>query len=209
MWMVSEYRRYRGVQLQPFQPVDQRKKNALLGATWFELDEESAGTDLAAAVWLSLSPTLADQQVPITTWCREVGKAHKLPMAFLYGEGKADLTNRMAESYLSAIAPGYRRGQKIGDKDKELKFTGEKIYNAKLVGSKLLQTDLEVDKFITDSYLKPVVANDRPPQWKNRDNKNNFYFWELPMPMRGHVLSWNKGEDLPKNLPPSLVGIRR
>ncbi len=197
MWIASEFKRHRGIQV-----LEQ-----FTGPVPIRLDDESAGGDLTAAVWLSISPTLAGQpmQAQINTWCREIGKINKLPMAFIHGEEKADPTNLQAVSYLKAIYPDFKRGTPI--KDKDLKYTGEKTIPTKLAGSKLLQANLDTSKFIIEEYLGPMTSDRTPNQWKKRDNKTSYFFWRLA-PGTKPILAWIKGEEVPQAMPPYIVGLR-
>lgn len=195
MWMDAEFKRHRGIQV-----FEQIGVPPVPG----KLDDESAGNDLIAAVFLSISPSLGNQGMPIAKWCQEVGKAHKLPMAFIHGEEKSDRNYLDDINYLKAIYPDFKRGQQ--NKDKDLKFTGEKTISAKLTGSKLLQTNLDTSKFVIEEYLDPLTSSRTPAQWKKRDNKSSYFFWQLPGTRP--ILAWIKNEDVPQALPFSVVGLR-
>jgi hypothetical protein len=197
MWMASEYKRHRGIQVQELlvgQPIPVR------------LDDEPAGSDLIAGIWLSLSPSLAGYQMPVSNWIKEIGKTNKLPMAFIHGEEKSDPANLQAVNYLKTIYPDFKRGTAI--KDKDLKYTGEKSIAAKLTGSKLLQANLGTDTFIVEQYLTPLTTDRSPAQWKKRDNKTSYFFWRVAPPPIKPVLAWIKGEEVPLALPAAVVGLR-
>ncbi len=194
MWMASEFKRHRGVTvLEPLgaPPIPTR------------LEEESAGSDLVAGIWLSFSPTLGGQRVTPTRWFQEVGRTNKLPMAFINGNAGHDKANDQSLAYLKTIYPQYVRGKAITDKNYQ--YTAELTVKASLSGSKLLQEGLETDARIV-KYLTNL-NNDRTStnQWRRRNNRDNYFFWKVGATP---VLAWIKGEDVPMALPFAIIGLQ-
>src|SRR5262249_29571694 len=142
-----------------------------------KLDEETAGSDLVCGIWLSVSPNLGNQTMPVRAWAQEIGKTHKLPMAFIFAkDDTAGDTNAL--SYVKAINADYVRGKPA--KDKDLQLTGDKaIPGTKLAGSKLLDKNLGTEDFIVKEYLEPVLDKHRFSQWKKRDTEEAYYYWRL------------------------------
>ena len=170
---------------------------------------DSAGADVAAAIWLSPNPTLGgrNMQPDMHRWIADVGgvKGHKLPMLFVWG--KNDPADPVVLNYLKSFDINYQRDPKKDPPDppRGLELTGEKILDAKLVGSKLLDPNLGTSAFITKTYLDAVLKKRGAGQWKARDNNNEYFYWKVG---GSAVLAKLKGEKVPLPLPPAVVGLR-
>ncbi len=196
MWMATEFKRHRA--LQRIRELGTGKVLSL------KLDDESLGDDLRAGVWLSLSPTLGGYPMPVGTWCRDVGRNHKLPMALLHGEdNKADPANQRDAEYLKVISPSYKRGTPI--KETDLQFSGEKTIAARVSGSKLLQANPDTARFIIEEHLESVSRARTSNQWRNRDNLKGCFFWVLAG--TPPILARDVGESVPRVLPAAVVGL--
>jgi alpha-beta hydrolase superfamily lysophospholipase len=154
--------------------------------------------DVAAAVWLSLSPSVAGIRMPLSSALQEVGRENKVPMAFVYGskDGKSASITKAALNHI--------RGSR-----KDLKLTGEKPLDSELVGSKLLQDTLDTEKWIIESYLDPVMENRGAPARKVRDTDKYRYFYAFPKPGPGaHLVpSKNPNEEHQGPIPLKELGV--
>jgi len=125
-----------------------------------EFEPTPESRDILCCVWLSLSTSLDKKPVSgsLTQWLTisAADKENKIPMAFLYGEEdkKADTLSLQATRILK---PLYGRGKEINE-DK-FPATGDHAVekSQKLSGSKLLNKDLETEKWIVDVYLNNTV----------------------------------------------------
>jgi hypothetical protein len=195
MWMASEFKRHKAQVQQALLPGSPPRL--------LRLDQDTAGEDLVAGIWLSINPNLGNGgEMPIVRhWASEMGgvKGHKMPMAFIYGGG--DPADGLSEKYLKAINPNFQRGKP----DKTLEFTGDKeIPKTKLTGSKLLDKDLPTTDFIIKDYLDNLMAKRGITQWKARNNDNEYFYWEsVPLP----TLAKLKGDKIQIAVPPTVVGF--
>jgi alpha-beta hydrolase superfamily lysophospholipase len=150
LWMESEMRRRQAVPNNPLIGV-QASLTLPPGAFQFK---EPAGRDLAAGIFLTPSPTLGGQNVPLQSWLKDLGKEHKVPLAFISGKDDKD-GSKYALTLLTSISPNYKVD---APPPKELPFTGEKtIADTKLKGSELLTAELGTQDWIVKDYLKPMI----------------------------------------------------
>jgi pimeloyl-ACP methyl ester carboxylesterase len=171
LWMESETKRRKAI-IPP---------GALTAPPWpnCKLDEPE-GKDLAAGVWLTISPTLAGKTVTLGTWMNHVGHTNKVPQVFIYGkeDTKGDA---QALSLLGRIfTNGYKRGTKP---EKPYEMTGEfAVPGTKLTAEKLLQKSLETDSWIIEKYLAPLIADKRgnkEPVDRQADKHMYYWFWQM------------------------------
>jgi alpha-beta hydrolase superfamily lysophospholipase len=160
MWLASEFNRYRATSLFPV----------------IKQDGSSEGKKVAAAVWLSISPRISSGRagsVPanLNTWFRD---AHKVPMAFLYGEADSS-GESLAKSYVRLL----RSGTKNPDKATE-KLTDSKAVKggAKLQGTDLFKAE-GADQLILN-YLE-TLKNEKKltNEYEKRDFDSNNYVWKF------------------------------
>jgi hypothetical protein len=120
------------------------------------------GEDVAAAVWLSISPTLGGGRVSQTrldSWLRPLRE--KTPMAFLYGEEDKTATtvsNYLCNQVLRADVPP------------RLKNTATKGFKTKAAGVELLNRGLGTEDKIVN-YLQNVLETRDEQEWRERDWK--------------------------------------
>jgi hypothetical protein len=175
----------------------QRLKGLLPGGR-FDLDEPE-GKDLACAVWLTISPSLAGRKMPLRDLLIDVGAEHKMPMAFLYG--KDDTEGReVAQAELKSVRAAVKGGGKLD-------FTGEKaIADTKLSGSQLLQKGLDTDKWILKDYLEPVLEKRGSREAKKRMFEQERFYWVfrggVPIPAK------LEREDMLRPVPLKAMGIQ-
>jgi hypothetical protein len=157
--------------------------------------------DFAGAVWLSISPSLASQNMAVASWVTEVGRDNKVPMAFIYGKDESAGEGH-AKRYLKSI-----RAPKPGPgKTEKLELTNEKeIAKTKLTGSQLLQASLDTEKWIVKSYLFAVMEKRGTHERRKHDVQTYRYFWTFP---GTRMLAKNPGEELVRPLPISVL-LRR
>lgn len=177
LWMANETRRARD-----------RNKNPLLIGVPPDLAEPESN-DLAAGIWLSPSPTLAGFNVPVGRWIGDAGKTKKVPMAFVFGKNDArgDQFARTLERYIKPSAA----------KSKEFPLTGVKpIADTKLAAEKLLQSDLETEKWII-GYVNQVMG-ERGAKVRTDRKPDEHAYWYIDL-KTGRPLRLNKkaGEEVP------------
>jgi pimeloyl-ACP methyl ester carboxylesterase len=186
LWMASEWKRKRAAGFNNFgQPI---------------LDQDAEGKDETAAVWLSISPTLAGRAMPVRNWLTEVAGVHKVPMAFVYGDGDTKSADA-AQAYLRSIRnpPGSRKNEKL-----ELTNT-QAIKGTSLAGSQLLQRSLKTEDWIVDKYLGTVVERRGNREWKKREVDKYAYFWAPPL--GAAFLAKGVGEDVSSAVPLRMLGV--
>jgi hypothetical protein len=171
--------------------------------------DDPEGKDLAAGIWLSISPTLGgpngrNVSSVLRTDLEDVAREGKVPTIFMYGKNdrkSGDLTL----NYLNAIQRG-KRGEKI-----ELRNTGEKaVAGTELSGSKLLSDRLRTIPFIVDR-LNSIMEDRGSKEWKKREEEKSRYFWSLPsvaLP-RTRLTAKVAGEKLSAPIPPAVMGFTR
>ncbi len=201
MWMDSEFKRHKAIAVP-----------GLRGPVLQKMNADSVGEDFAAAIWLSPNPNLGGGNQSLNKdmhrWVGDIAgvRGHKVPMLFIWG--KDDPAQKPVLEYLKVLDMNFARDIK---KDppvpvKGTDFTGEKYFDAKLVGSKLLDANLGTSAFITKSYLENVLKKRGAVQWKVRRNVEEYFYWKtLPVP----TLAKNKGEQIPVPLPPAVVFTTR
>jgi len=178
MWMAHEFRRCR----------DTNKGMALVPAF-----SEPEGKDLAAGVWLTISPTLAGQRLyNVTRLVTEVGKANKVPMGFVFG--KNDTKGEFSRNLEKAI--------KGITKTKEMSLTGIKpVPDTKLSGEKLLDKDTQ--KWVVD-YLNTVMEARGARIRRDRKIDENAFWYVQGSSMRPTRLNKNPGNEVPSADPSVL-----
>jgi pimeloyl-ACP methyl ester carboxylesterase len=202
LWMAAEMRRQRdltpqnlgvdalGQAVQPLIP---------------KLDDPE-GKDLAAGIWLSISPTLAGLNVSsvLRNDLEDVAREGKVPTIFMYGKNDTK-SGDLTLNYLNAIQRG-KRGEKI-----ELRNTGEKaVAGTELSGSKLLSDRLRTISFIVDR-LNSIMEDRGSKEWKKREEEKCRYFWSLPsvaMP-RTRLTAKVAGEKVAAPIPRAVLGFPR
>ncbi len=205
LWMAAEMRRQRdltptnlGVDElgRPIQPLIPKL-------------DDAEGKDLAAGIWLSISPTLGgpngrNVSSVLRTDLEEEAREGKVPTIFIYGQ-KDTKAGDMTLNYLNAIRRG-KRGEKI-----ELRNTGEKaIPKTELSGSKLLSDRLGTIPFIV-SKLNDIMEDRGSKEWKKREEEKSRYYWSLPSVAtpRTRLTAKVAGEKLSAPIPPVVLGFSR
>jgi pimeloyl-ACP methyl ester carboxylesterase len=137
--------------------------------------DEHEGKDIAAGVWLSISPVLGGRNVTlgVRQALLEAGRENKIPMAFVYGAKDAPAT-RIAKSHLEAL----RNGKKV-----DLPLTGEQaVKETDLSGSKLLADTLPTEGWIVKQYLFSVMEKRGSRERRKRESDKHGFVWAFPRP---------------------------
>jgi len=127
--------------------------------------------DYAAAIWLSISPQVGSKSVQLqmlSRWLAEVGRNHKVPMAFIYGKNEKG-GGKFSEDLRKAVAPGGKVGSN----------TGAHGVATALKGQGLLSKDLKTSEWIVDTYLKNLMKerNSRE-QFERKADAHRYVFTE-------------------------------
>jgi len=162
--------------------------------------DDPEGRDLAAAIWLTISPNLEGR--PLTTALKaalvEVARENKVPTAFLYGKNDGKAVN-LTLDYLKAITG--MNGKRV-----ELKNTGEKaISSTDLTGSKLITERLSTTSDIL-KQLSRVMDERGSKEWKKREEEKSRYFWTASG--RAKQLAKLAGEKVVRPIPSGVIGLR-
>jgi hypothetical protein len=139
--------------------------------------EDSEGTAVAAAIFLSISPTLGKSSVNLSSTLRIPGQVNAVPMVFVYGpedkKGKAEAKKLHNFMKLSRV--------------KQQPLTG--VYPVpgagKATGRDLLRTGLPTEQQIVD-YVGRVLTKSQ--SWIARDFQKSPYIWAFSPPRVGGLL---------------------
>jgi hypothetical protein len=172
IWLASEMHRF---QAKP--PAGGAV--GVFGRWTLEMDPE--GTDVVCAIWLTLSPTLAGHNYRgspgLRSWITETGRAAKIPTVFIYGKNDKE-GSEIALAGMEFAVPNFKPDQK--EKERGYEFTGYKaVEGTKLTGSKLLDPNLETEKWIVEGYLGPFTQKQGVKPWRKHNSEESFYLWQL------------------------------
>jgi pimeloyl-ACP methyl ester carboxylesterase len=200
LWMETEMKRR---QAEPKIANVTVAQAAKLPANVFDF-KNPTGKDLAAGIFLDISPTLDGKEMPIHTWLKDVGKENKVPLVFLYGTQDA-AAKKVSVDLLSSISPNYKVGG-MEEWPKELPFTGEKgIPNTKLKGSQLLTADLPTEGLIA-TYTNRLLEKRTIIAHEIQGFDKSPAFWVFPTGMI--PVRTKPTEDAPRPIPLGSFGIR-
>jgi hypothetical protein len=158
LWMASEMSLYRGTNVNPLNSLPQR------------LATTPEGKDIAACVWLSISPRIGSYTAPVSSWLQMGVKDKKVPMAFLYGDKDTTASN-ISKLCLRAVKTS---------RDAKSKLTNEEpVKDSKLSGHQLLGDPLKLRPWIIDKYLKAVKDEQVPPGWEEKKDEESAFAWQL------------------------------
>jgi hypothetical protein len=200
LWLASECRRQR----------DPRSDRLLEGQlpNWGPLSkfDDPEGNDIAAAVWLTISPSLETRLVgaSLRSALVDAAKTAKIPTYFLYGKSDEPAA-RLATAHLNAILT--ENGKKIdqkGVKEKAIPDSGE------LSGSKLLGKGRKTTGYIID-YLNRVLEDRGNRVRKTREDQKYAFCWSMPWPTARsvhHILAKLPGEQVSRIIPINVMGLR-
>ena len=162
LWMASEWRRLsctvedipQNGGILNLKPVGPKKIYLKANAA-----EDAEGSALLAAIWLSISPTIAGKNysTQIQSWLKDITmpRTRRVQMAFVTGTDDKTRDD-FSQNLLKRVKRGYTRDEKKADPkaksstSPDQKFTGEFKYKSKNVGSKLLE---EANDDIVKNYV--------------------------------------------------------
>jgi alpha-beta hydrolase superfamily lysophospholipase len=185
LWMSAEMHRQKD--LTPADP---------LGRFVVPKLDEPEGRDLAAAIWLTISPNLEGRSVSsaVKAALVDVARENKVPTAFFYGKNDGKAAN---------LTLDYRKA--ITSKKAELKNTGEKaIPTTDLTGSKLLGERLSTTSDIL-KQLQRVMDDRGSKEWKKREEEKFRYFWTKGRAVQAKAA----GEKIAHPIPLGMIGLGR
>lgn len=198
LWMLSEFLRRQAVPVNPLLPL-QIANNLPVN----QLDLRSPeGKDLAAGIFLSMSPTLGRMRIPVEAWLKELGKEQKVPLAFIYGaEDKS--SKDFATQALLSINPQHFGKTPV----KEFELLKDLPVQTKLFGSQLLDSELPTLNWIFKDYLNKVFDNRLLVEPRTRSFDKFPAFWISRV---GRTPVRIKETDMaPRFLPLQYFGINR
>jgi alpha-beta hydrolase superfamily lysophospholipase len=178
MWMANECRRCK----------DKNPPGALVVTPTLG---EPEGNDLAAGIWLTISPTLGNRPVrtPLGSWVTEVARDHKVPMAFVHGKDDAKA---------EVLAGGLVKHVKPAAKTKEFQYTlNYAVPKTKLTGYLLLGQALDTRGWIVDKYLAAVMEARGNKEWAERKVEASAYWYTQPKSTRPFKPNKKSGEAVP------------
>ena len=186
LWMDTEWHRQKG-------NLDALGNLQIDKTTLRPSLQEPEGKDQAGAIWLSISPSVAEHNYSVHSWVGEVGGEDRVSMAFLYGGKETAERKEFAVSCLKAVISGYRRkngGASIAESevqekmDEELKkspqwklpdtFKLKVGDDTTLSGNKLLTGD--TPKLI-GTILDHIMGDRKNLVSKKRNNDTAAIFW--------------------------------
>jgi alpha-beta hydrolase superfamily lysophospholipase len=199
LWMASECRRQK----------DNQSDRLLLNMTpQFRTLDEPEGNDLAAAVWLTIYPSLEGRLLskPLTNALVDTAKTARIPTYFLHSKND-EKAAALATFHMNAIS--MENGKKVeqkGVKDKAVPGAGD------LAGSKLLGERLKTTDFILD-YLNRVIEDRGSRVRKDRQDQKYAFCWTMPWPsarnIRARPLAKMPGEPVTRFIPLDVLGLTR
>lgn len=200
LWMASECRRQRD-------PASDRLLPGML-PQWNGLArfDDPEGNDLAASVWLTISPSLETRGLskPLTSALVDAAKTAKIPTYFLYGSSD-DKADNLATYHMKAITTE-------NGKETESKGVKKKAIPVKdLAGSKMLAGRFKTTEYIID-FLNRVLEDRGTRVRKAREDQKFAFCWTLPWPTARNVrrlVAKMPGEPVTRIIPPEAIGLAR
>jgi alpha-beta hydrolase superfamily lysophospholipase len=161
--------------------------------------DEPESKDLACAIWLSISPTVGGQRLPIKNAVRDTVHLGKVRTALIFGKGDTPAV-QLAKDYFDAV---------VGTKNDFKGMVAKKDVGTALSGSKLLNDTLDTEKWIIDDCLENVLERRSNMEWKRRETDKYAFFWAFPKPGPAARLIIDKlpNEELHRMIPLESLGI--
>jgi hypothetical protein len=143
-----------------------------------KLDSNSAGRDVAGAVWLSFKRSVGTYNPFMDEWFRYIGREKKTPMAFVCGDGDKS-GEELGQYWVNFMKKKDSKG------DPGSKLTGFRSIDKadKVVGSELLQKNLKTQEWIVE-YIGKAMEARGSTEWGQREVKKNAYVWSFPGTLR-------------------------
>jgi hypothetical protein len=161
--------------------------------------DEPESKDLACAIWLSISPTVAGLRMPIKKAVEDTVRLGKVRTALIYGKGDV-IAAQLAKDYMDAV---------VGPKNDFRGWIARHDFPTKLSGSQLLSESLDTEKWIIDECLDNVMEKRSNVEWKKREVGSSAYFWAFPKPGPGAQLIPDKlpSDELHGMIPLARLGV--
>lgn len=174
-WMYNEARRRRDKTMAPMP--------GFVAPVPASIDADPESKDIAAAIWLSISPTIGGRDAYLKSWTVEAGRRQKIPIAFLNGKAKDVKSRNIAEKLLAEIKPAGAKPKEakegaIGKEKDGMKLTGMKVFETELVGERLLDADLGTFKWIKD-HLKEVLEERGNKERTDRESAKSRFLYTV------------------------------
>jgi alpha-beta hydrolase superfamily lysophospholipase len=187
LWMATQCQLKRNNNPNPFVPA------VVLAA-------KPESQDIAAGVWLTISPRLAGRNVPVHTWLAEAGAKHMIPMVFIYGK-----KDEQGATYAGKLLDYIKRSTR-----EDLKQTGQNaIPETELTGSALLNKRLDTEEWIHKKYINPVIEKRAARLKKDQKLKESSFYWVDRTGTRAQAVAKQAMvHDLIQPVPLRLFGIR-
>jgi dienelactone hydrolase len=197
LWLASECRRQKDSQSDKLFPG--------MSPQFSRLDDPE-GNDVAAAVWLTIYPTLEGKLLgsSLTKALVDEAKKARIPTLFLYAKNDAKASDFLNKNNELKTLIAENSKKKGGVKEKAIPGAGE------LAGSKLLSSRLKTADYILD-YLNDVVEVRGTRVRKDRQDKNFAFCWSLPWPgpnANQRIVAKLPGEPVPHIIPLNVFGVR-
>jgi alpha-beta hydrolase superfamily lysophospholipase len=203
LWMASECRRQR----------DNQSDRLLPGMNpFFRTLDDPEGNDLAAAVWLTISPELERRLLgtAVKSAMVDTAKNARIPTYFLYGKND-DKAATLATNYLNAINNDTGKTSKTESKTESKGVKAKGVPGSgTLAGSMLLSPRQKTSKEIVD-FLNRVVEDRGTRVRKDRQDMKYAFCWSLPWPtknVRARPVAKMPGESVTRIIPSEALGVR-
>jgi hypothetical protein len=177
LWLASESCRFRATTTSPLR-----------------LSDTPEGHQVAAGVWLNMTPTLGRRKVPATEWLRQTGRKGRIPMAFLHGE-EDTAGAAFARRCLEVVDP---RGV-----DRQFTAT-QAVPGTVRTGTDKTGPAHPATPLICN-YVKSLLKDTPELQWQLRDVKEQTFYWVFPGSKP--ELAKKKGEPALRVLPQHALGL--
>jgi hypothetical protein len=175
------------------------KRKRALGFMNDKMDfDDPESRDVACALWLSISPTLAGSPMPVRNWLTDAGADNKIPIGFLYGAGDRE-AKEVSLRYSKSIT------DTAASKRTKLEMTGaDGVQNTSLRGSQLLTKNLSTSQLVK-IYLERVMEKRGAREPRSHDPLKSTFYWSF---RTGYtVLAKTDQESLSRGLPLAQFGI--
>lgn len=197
LWLMSECRRQKDNQSDRLFPGMHPQ---------FRFLEEPEGNDVAAAVWMTVYPTLENKPVgkALINALAEEAKTGRIPSYFLYSKNDTKAYDFLYKNNELKNLLAENSKKKGGVKEKAIPGAGE------LSGSKLLSGRLKTTDYII-SYLNNVVEERGSKVRKDRQDRKYAFCWSLPWPKSrnpSRIAAKMPDEPVTRLIPLNVLGLR-
>jgi pimeloyl-ACP methyl ester carboxylesterase len=147
--------------------------------------DEPESKDLACAVFLNISPTVATLRMPVKAALQDIVRLGKVRTALV--QGKSESAQTIAKDLYDHI---------VGTKGELKGMVARKDVNTKLGGSKILNDALDTESWIIDTCLDNALEKRTAVEWRRREIDKSRYYWAFPKPGLGaHLIPAKQDTD--------------